>query len=182
MTNNLDTSNNLAINKVLILYILKDFNNGLIESSLFKLVTQVTSINYFLFKQILADLLETNLVGIYTNDDESTLKITSTGQNAYKLTDTVLPGLIKLTADIVIKNDFPSIQEELSIVSEFIPKNENDYTIVCKIVENNETIFSVKTFVGSKEMAKKIVDNWNTNANTMYPKILNILLGDIKNQ
>ena len=45
-----------------------------------------------------------------------------------------------------------------------------------KIVENNETIFEVKTFAGSRDMAKKLVDNWNSNANNIYPRILDILL------
>ena len=59
-----------------------------------------------------------------------------------------------------------------------IPKNENDYTIKCKISDNNETIFEVKTFAGSRDRAKRIVDNWNKNASKIYPKILDILLND----
>ena len=43
-------------------------------------------------------------------------------------------------------------------------------------IENNETIFEVKTFAGSRERAKKIVDNWNNNASKIYPQILDILL------
>ena len=46
----------------------------------------------------------------------------------------------------------------------------------CKIVENSETIFEVKTFAGSRERAKRIVDNWNKNAKSIYPEILNLLL------
>ena len=55
-------------------------------------------------------------------------------------------------------------------------KNENDYTIKCKIVENNETIFEVRTVAGSRDRAKRIVDNWNSNASKIYPRILDILL------
>ena len=83
---------------------------------------------------------------------------------------------MKLKADNIFKKEFSSIEEEASVIAEFIPKNENDYTIKCKIVENNETIFEVKTFAGSRERAKKIVDNWNQNAKSIYPQILNLLL------
>ena len=48
----------------------------------------------------------------------------------------------------------------------------------CKIIEKNETIFEVRTFAGSRERAKKIVDNWNKNASKIYPKILDLLLED----
>ena len=85
-------------------------------------------------------------------------------------------GLLKLKADNVFKTEFSNIEEASSIIAEFTPKNENDYTVKLKIVENNETIFEVRTFAGSRDMAKKLVDNWNNNANGIYPRILDILL------
>ena len=90
----------------------------------------------------------------------------------------MLPGILKLKADNVFKKEFASIANETSVISEFIPRSENDYIIKCKVIEKNETIFEVKTFAGSRERAKKIVDNWNKNASKIYPKILDILLED----
>ena len=169
----------LAENKVLILYILDQIEDGIIEDGLYKIITSINNVNYFYFKQVLTDLLETKLVGIFTKDEgESVIKITSEGKNALPLTIEVLPGILKLKADNVFKKELSSINNETSVIAEFIPKNENDYTIKCKIVENNETIFEVKTFAGSRERAKKIVDNWNQNASKIYPKILEILSKD----
>ena len=85
---------------------------------------------------------------------------------------------MKLKADNIFEKEFHMIEQAASISAEFIPKNENDYTIKCKVIEDNETIFEVKTFVGSRDRAKRIVDNWNKNANKIYPKILNLLLDD----
>lgn len=170
----------LAENKVLILYILTLIDNDIRQDDLFKIITSINDINYFFFKQILTDLIDSKLVGTYTKD-EPVIKITSEGKNAYILTKDVLPGILKLKADNIFQKEFTSIENEASIIAEFIPKNENSYTVKCKIVENNETIFEVKSFVGSRDRAKKIVDNWNKNANSIYPKILNLLLKDIDN-
>ena len=85
---------------------------------------------------------------------------------------------MKLKAESTFKKEFSNIAEETSIIAEFIPKNENNYTVKCKIVENNETIFEVKTFAGSRERAKRLVDNWNANASKIYPEILNLLLNN----
>lgn len=167
----------LAENKVLILYILNQIQDGIIEDGLFKIITSINNVNYFYFKQVLTDLLDTKLVGIFTKEEEEdVLKITSEGTNALSLTEDVLPGILKLKADNVFKKELSSITNESSVIAEFTPKNENDYTIRCKIVENNETIFEVKTFAGSRDRAKRIVDNWNKNASRIYPKILDILL------
>lgn len=174
---NSDNTTALAENKVLILYLLDQIPNGIIENGLFKIVTSINNVNYFFFKQVLTDLLETKLVGLITKDEnEAVIKITSEGKNALSLTKDVLPGILKLKADNLFKEELSSVTEETSVTAEFIPKNENDYTIKCRIVENNETIFEVRTVAGSRERAKRIVDNWNSNASKIYPEILDILL------
>ena len=174
-----DNTTALAENKVLILYILDQISNGLQEDGLYKIFSSINDVNYFYFKEVLTDLLDSKLVGIFTKDEEeSVLKITSEGKNALSLTIDVLPGILKLKADNVFKKEFPSIADKTSIIAEFIPKSENDYTIKCKVIEKNETIFEVKTFAGSRDRAKKIVDNWNKNASKIYPKILELLLED----
>ena len=109
----------------------------------------------------MTDLIDSKLVGVYTKEDEQVLRITSEGKNAYILTKDVMPGILKLKADSVFKKE--------------TPKDENNYTVTLKIVENNETIFEVKTYAGSRERAKKIVENWKNHANTIYPNILNTL-------
>ena len=162
MSSNSDNNTTLAENKVLILYLLNLIDNDFREDDLFKI--------------ILTDLIDSKLVGTYTKEKEPVIRITSEGKNAYILTKDVLPGIMKLKADSIFKKELSTIEEESSIIAEFIPQSENNYTIKCKIIENNETIFEVKTFVGSRERAKKIVDNWNQNATTIYPEILNLLL------
>jgi predicted transcriptional regulator len=171
-------NNNLAENKVLILYILDRLNKDITNDGLFKIISSINDLNYFYFQQTLTDLIETNLVGSYTKDEETVFKITSEGKNAFSLTKELLPGIIKLKADKIFDEALSNIQEEASVTSEFIPKNENEYIVKCKIIENNETLFEVKTFAGSRERAKKITDNWKTNADKLYPKILNLLLNN----
>lgn len=182
MNSNSDNTATLAENKVLILYLLDKINKEIKQDNLFKIITSINGINYFYFKQILTDLIDSKLVGTYTKEEESVVQITTEGKNAYILTHEVLPGILKLKADNLFEKELSNIKEESSVIAEFIPKNENDYTIKCKIIEDNESIFEVKTFVGSRDRAKRIIDNWNKNATSIYPKILNLLLDDSKNQ
>lgn len=178
MNSNSDNTTTLAENKVLILYLLNLTKREIRQDDLFKIITATNDINYFYFKQVLTDLIDSNLVGTYTKEDESFIKITSEGKNAYTLTKDVLPGIMKLKADNIFAKEFPTIAEESSVIAEFIPKSENEYIIKCKIVENNETIFEVKTFAGSRDRAKRIVDHWRQNATAIYPQFLNLLLSD----
>ena len=141
MSSNSDNITTLAENKVLILYILNLLDRDIRQDDLFKIISSINDINYFYFKQIIIDLIDSKLVGTYTKDEEQVIKITTEGKNAYDLTKDVLPGILKLKADNVFQKEMSLIENEASVIAEFIPKNENEYTVKCKIVEQNETIF-----------------------------------------
>ena len=170
------SNEDLAENKVLILYLLNKISDGIKSDNLYKIISIANNINYFYFQELVTDLIETNLIGSFTKDEDTFIKITSEGQNALSLTKSLLPGILKLKADNAFKDTISSIEEEASIITEYTPRNESDYTVTCKIVEKNDVIFEVSAFAGSRERAKQISDNWKKNANTIYPKIIDLLL------
>ena len=172
----------LAESKVLILYILNKLQDGIKNDNLYKIVSSANNMNYFYFQELLTDLIESNFVGSFTKDEDTIVKITSDGQNALSLTKSLLPGILKLKADTVFKEELANIAEQSSIITEYIPKDEKNYTVKCKIVEKNETIFEVATFAGSRDRAKQISDNWKNNANDLYPKIIDLLLNGDNNE
>ena len=165
----------LAEDKVLILYLLNKIFDGIKNDNLYEIVSSSKDINYFYFQELIADLMSANLICSFEQDEESFIKITTEGKNALELTKSLLPGLLKLKADTIFKEENSNIVEESSVVTEFIPKDENNYTITCKIVEQNETIFEVSVYAASREKAKQISDNWKSNATTLYPQILELL-------
>ena len=165
----------LAEDKVLILYLLNKIHDGIKNDNLFKIVSSSKEINYFYFQELMADLKSTNLICSFTQDEENFIKITSEGKNALDLTKALLPGLLKLKADTIFKKENSNIIEESSVVTEFIPQDENNYTVKCKIVEQNETIFELSVYAASREKAKQISDNWNNNASKLYPEILKLI-------
>lgn len=171
------TSDNetLAENKVLILYILNNVNEALTNNNLYKIVLAVIDMNYFYFQQFLLDLIENDYVMHYQNEDVTLYQITDKGRETLELTEDILPGIIKLQVDTNLKGAIEQVSDESSIIAEYTPKSENYYNITCKIVEKNETIFEIKTFAGSREQAKQIVDNWKSYAIQIYPKLIETL-------
>lgn len=166
----------LAENKVLILYLLNKLSDGIKSDNLYKIVSCTNNINYFYYQELITDLINTNLIGSFTKDEDTFIKITSEGENALSLTKSLLPGILKLKADNVFKAEVSTIAEESSIVTEYIPRDENNYTVKCKIVEKNDVIFEVSAFAGSRDRAKQISDNWKNNATRIYPQIIDLLL------
>lgn len=162
-----------AASKVLILYVLDKINEEISESGLFKIISSVNAdINYFYFKQVLNDVVNSGLVE--ANADQ--IKISEQGLESLSVTENVIPGILKLKADNLLKGELSLIEEESSVIAEFTPKGKNGYTVTCKIVESNETIFEVQVYAASQERANAIADNWKKNATTIYPNILNLLI------
>lgn len=168
-------SETLAENKVLILYILDQTHKPITNDNLYKLVLTAVEMNYFYFQQFLLDMIETNFVVSYEKENQVMYELTEHGKNTLDLTLDILPGIVKLKIDTNLKSTLETVEEEHSIVAEYTPKNENNYIINCKISENNETVFEIKTFAYSREQAKEIVDNWKNNAEKIYPQVLELL-------
>lgn len=171
------TSDNetLAEHKVLILYLLNKMNKPITNDNLYKLVLSALDMNYFYFQQYLLDLTNAKYILSYQTSTQTVYEITELGRETLDLTLDLLPGIIKLKADTNLKNELENSEEEHSIVAEYTPISENNYTITCKINEHGETIFQVTTFAGSREQAKEIVENWKQNSSSIYPKILQLL-------
>ena len=168
-------SETLAENKVLILYVLSNVNKPITSDALYSIVTSAVDLNYFYFQQFLLDLLEVKYVVKYEKEAQDVYEITETGKNTLDLTLDILPGIIKLKVDTNFKTNIESFENQESVIAEYTPKSENEYEIECKIVENGEIVFEIKTYAYSREQAQNIVDNWKKNAIKLYPEMLHIL-------
>lgn len=164
----------LAENKVIILYILNKVNKPLSNNALLKLVLSLTDMNYFYFQQFLLDLVNSKYV-IPVEKEEICYRLTDAGKEVLELTQNVIPGILKLKIDNNFKPNLSKINDEISITADFIPESETEYTVVCKIIENNKKLFEIQAFAGSREQAKKIVDNWNKNSSKIYGDIFRLL-------
>ncbi len=172
-----EDSETLAENKVLILYVLDKLNKPIDNDSLLKLILSIEEMNYFYFQQFLLDLLENKYIIGYTEDDKTMYKITDLGKETLSLTNDLLPGITKLQIDNALKENVDDVQYNEHAVSEFTPKNEQEFIVTCKLVKNNINTFELKLQASSRENAKQIAEKWENNYDEIYPIIVEILSG-----
>ncbi|MBR2289410.1 MAG: DUF4364 family protein [Clostridia bacterium] len=168
-------TDSLAENKLLIMYILQKINHPVSYKELLELVISISDMNYFDFQQFLQDLLDDGFILKYLQNDEELIELTEEGKKSLSLTIDMLPGIIKLKVDSSFKEQYNKIKDEFSVYARYTPITETNFTITCKIIENSQTIFNLETFADSREQAKQIVNNWNNNAEKIYPEILRLL-------
>lgn len=170
----------LAESKVLLLYIIKKVGKPISHNELLELVTSIVEMNYFYFEQFLLDLIEDNYIIKKAQDNMEIYEITDEGKSAIDLTIDIIPGMLKLEVDSKFKENLDTIKDKYSVSAEYSPITEKSFSVRCKIIENNSVIFDLQADAGSGEQAKRIVENWNTNAVELYPKILELLIDDNK--
>lgn len=169
-------SQTLIENKVLLLYILNKVGKPISHKELLELVLSISDMNYFYFEQFLLDLLQDKYVFKYEKSEDIIYELTKEGISALELTHDIIPGIMKLNVDKLFKESLDSIKDKFSISADYTPNSEKDFIVRCKVIENHNIIFDIHAYAGSREQAKKVVDNWNSYAGHIYPKILDLLV------
>lgn len=170
-----ENQKNLAENKLIILYLLKNANCVLSNMQILKLLYDFEGFNYYYFQHILSDLVEKNYIMSYKQEEEWLYQITPQGAEVLELTENMLPGIIKYKLDMIIRELLNDVKTELTVSAEYIPESDDNFITKCKITEGHKTIFEVNVLCTSQSQAKKIAENWKNNSDNYYNKIINIL-------
>ena len=137
------TNNSLAENKVLILYTLNTINRDITETDLLKIISSINNINYFYFRDILIDLVNSKLIGTYTKDEQTVYEITSEGKmvriDITKYKSIVLKyGKISFIKDGFMNNAFVSNNDIIFLETKIPLFKAKDSIIIANIGKDDE--------------------------------------------
>ena len=168
----------LALNKLLILYVIDNFNHKLKENDLSYFVLDIELFNYFYFKQYLKELESTGLVLF---DKDKKYYLSEDGKNTLNIFYEQIPeeninflddNMEKYRHELLLKN---------SVSGEVIEEDETSYAKLI-IKDDNIEVLDLKIEASDVNMAKKISSNFKKNPEEIYSKILKILTEDTKEE
>lgn len=165
----------LAESKVILLYILNKVNHNISNNIYIELVANLSDINYFLFEEVLADLVEKKYIVLKLNNDIKTYMITEEGKQVLSLSLTMLPGIKKLQIDSNFKEVYKRLKEEKSIVAEYVVQEDKTYLVSLKVLEFDRVEFEMQVLAYSEEQVQDIIDQWKKNATNIYQEIIKLL-------
>ena len=168
-----DNTKELAQNKLLLLYIINESDISLSNEEITEIVLENDYMNYFLIQQYLSELVSTGFIKCEDSKDSRVYRITTLYYFQDRLSDSI-------KNEISLK--FTQIQEReksaAEIVSEYFKKDNNQYLVNLKLIENAETLFSLYLNVATEKQAKKICETWKNNTEHIYVNILNLILDE----
>lgn len=167
-------SNEIALNKLIILLILKEIDIPLTIAQITDIVLENNLINYFDLQQCLQELKESNL--IVKSKNRQTYETTEMGYKTLCVFMSRIPdNIIKLVKKYAFQNK-DNIRLETQIHTSFIKKSDTEYIVVLKVIEKDIILMELKLNVVSSNQAKLICRKWKESYYEIYDQIMNTLI------
>ena len=174
----LGNTEELAQNKLLLLYIIKFSNRTFTNNELTEFVLEKNYMNYFFIQQYLSELVDSHFIEKTNTDSKEVYKLLEKGEIALSYFEDRIPNSIKEELEIDFKRFKNKNKKETQVVSDYYSKENNQYVVNLKLVENEEVLFSLYLDVATKEQAELICERWSNNTEYIYKNIINILTED----
>ncbi|SHJ67769.1 DUF4364 family protein [Tepidibacter formicigenes] len=171
-----NTSEELAVNKLLLMYILNRIEINLTNSQITQVVMENDFMNYFSLQQFLAELTQSNFLKVYKEEGKEYYSLTKKGNQALEYFLSRIPLDVKEKIDIYISKNKEKVLKETQIKSNFSKISENEFIVNLKVIENQVPLINIDLNVASNKQAKLICDNWKKNAPTIYGEIIKLLI------
>lgn len=172
-----NSSEQLASNKLLILYIMNKMNVDLTNSQITQIVLETEVMNYFSFQQFLSELIESKFLNIYKEDDREYYRLT---QRGLEMLEYFLPKVNdnSLKINDYIRKNKERILSETEVKATFKKENEREFIVNLRVIENNSDLINLNVNVSSEKQAMLICKNWKNNASYIYAEIIQSLISE----
>ncbi|WP_025642664.1 DUF4364 family protein [Schnuerera ultunensis] len=174
----IENTEELAQNKLLLLYIIDRSEKPLTNEQITEFMLENNYMNYFLIQQYLSELINSSFIEYSITENKKTYKMLDKGKATLSYFEDRIPKKIKEE----IANKFSEIKEDekkaTQVLSEFFQKDDAQFMVNLKLVENDETLFSLYINVATAKQAEKICHTWENNTEHIYKNVLNMLVGE----
>ncbi|WP_042683269.1 DUF4364 family protein [Anaerosalibacter massiliensis] len=172
----IDSTEELAQNKLLLLYIIDKSDAPLTNGEITEFVLENNYMNYFLVQQFLSELIKSKFIEYTKKEGKERYTILKKGKLTLNYFINKIPNEVKKDIDIKFQVKKEEIERETQIIGDYYKKGKNEYVVNLKLVEKDSTLFSLYLNVVSSQQAKMICDNWKSSPDKVYQEILNTLI------
>lgn len=177
----IENTEDLAQNKLLLLYIIEMSPNPFTKDELSEFVLEKNYMNYFLIQQYLSELLSSKFIELAEIDSKKVYTIMQSGTVALsyfhdRITDSIKEEL---------KDQFGEKEKqdliETQILCDYYEKENSQFVVNIKLVENEDPLFSVYLDVVTKKQAELICERWKKDPEYIYKSVIDLLVNEKPN-
>lgn len=168
--------NELAENKLLLLYILKSIKIPISNSQLTEIILENGFINYFTLQQYISELVSSSFIQQENKNDKKLLTITEKGEKVLLLFKERISVSKLEVVDAYLKDKIHSIKKELTLTANYTIDDNNNFIVNLKAIENDSLLIDLKINVASNKQAISLCNKWKANSSEIYNKIMQLLI------
>ncbi len=164
--------------KVFILYLLKNVGQPLEFTTVNDIVLQDEFVGYFDFALCFSELLDVGQIDELGDDENKLYTISESGKETLESYESALLPIIKERALRSALRLIAFNKNGNRILSR-IDETGSGYTLVCEIVDNEKTLFSVSVYLTERAVAEKFKANFDERAEIILRGSFSLLSGDV---
>ncbi|SFA69466.1 DUF4364 family protein [Clostridium frigidicarnis] len=173
-----ENSTELAENKLLLLYILKNLKMPITNGQLTDIILENNFINYFILQQYISELVHSSFVKYESVNEKNLLLLTDKGDNVLSFfKDRISSGKIT-SVDEYISKTKDRLKKELTITADYTIEKDNCYIVNLKAMENETLLMNISVNVATNKQAISLCNNWKENSSEIYNNVMNCIIKD----
>lgn len=171
------TYKELALHKLILLYILKKVDAPISNSQLTQVIVDNDLMNYFSFQQFISELTESKLVKKNNKEFKDYYVLFEKGSQVLSYFEDRIDDSIKSKINSYIDTNKHYILRDTNIKCSILQNETLDEFISELIVsEGDVELINIKLNVPSRKQADLVCNNWKKNAETIYADLLKIIV------
>ena len=171
-----NNTEDVAKQKLLLLYILKVSPEALTKEKLSEILIDNFNMNFFIIQQYLSELTTGGFISIGNDETNQLLVLEDSGLDSLdyfksKLTDSMISkvhGIFKL--------NYSGGPEPIQTEANSYPRDNGEINVNLKLIELEETLFSMYISVPNQEQANILMDKWEKSPDYYYKSIIELFI------
>ena len=172
----INSSQQLAEQKLLLLYIFDQLELPISNSQITDLVLENEIMNYFTFQQYLTELKESDFIIEEIQESNQLFSITDKGKKTLEYFVNRIPKQQLDKIKKLLNNKKQELIKYSEIKAEYIKLKDEEYLVTLKVIEKEIPMINIKLNVNSNKQAKQICERWKNKAQDLYGEIINLLV------
>ena len=168
--------NDLAENKLSILYFVKCLGIPLTNSQITQFFIENNFMNYFVLQQSFIELVSGELLDSITAGNMEFFVLTPKGDEVLSFFQHRITPYIKNSIETFAELNRDRLKKESQLTSDYKRISDKEYEVTCKVREKNLILLELKLNVPSSEQAKIICENWKLRAPEVFKAIMDRLI------
>lgn len=169
-------SEELAQNKLLLLYIIKESTYNFTKNQLTEFILEKNYLNFFSVQQYLSELVDSDFIELVEEENQQKYNLLDKGTVALEYFMGKIPERIKKDLEVEFHSQKIQQKKETQVISEHYQRDDGQYVVNLKLVENGDTLFSLYLNVATEQQAELISQSWKDRTDSIYSETIKLLI------